>query len=72
MTSRLRITFADWLTAAEMEVASDLIRTFGATIDYDRERRTLVIAPRAEELETLEEYLAVWESDAALSWSDES
>jgi hypothetical protein len=70
MTSLLRITFADWLTAAEMEVASDLIKTFGATIEYDRGLRTLVIAPRSEELETLKEYLAVWETDAALSWSD--
>jgi hypothetical protein len=70
MTTRLRITFADWLTAAEMEVASDLIKTFGTTIDQDRERRTLVIAPRSEELDTLKEYLAVWETDAALSWSD--
>ena len=71
MTSPLRITFADWLTVAEMEVASDLIRTFGATIEHDRERRTLVIAPRPEELETLKEYLAVWEADDALSWSEE-
>jgi len=70
MTARLRITFADWLTAAEMEVASDLIKTFGATIEHDRQRRTLVIAPRPEELETLKEYLAVWETDDALSWSD--
>jgi hypothetical protein len=69
MGTQLRITFADWLTAAEMEVASDLIKTFGATIDYDRELRTLVIAPRSEELETLKEYLAVWEMDDALSWS---
>jgi hypothetical protein len=69
MTTRLHITFADWLTPAEMEVASDLIKTFGTTIDYDRERRTLVIAPRSEELETLKEYLAVWETDDALSWS---
>ena len=71
MTLQLRITFADWLTAAEMEVASDLIKTFGATIDQDRERRTLVIVPRPEELETLKEYLAVWETDDALSWSEE-
>ena len=70
MTSPLRITFADWLTVAEMEVASDLIRTFGATIEHDRERRTLVIAPRPEELETLKEYLAVGEADDALSCSD--
>ena len=70
MTTQLRITFADWLSVAEMEVASELIKTFGATIDYDRERRTLVIAPRAEELDTLKEYLAVWETDDALGWSD--
>jgi hypothetical protein len=67
MTASLRITFADWLTPAEMEVASDLIRTFGTAID--RERRILVIAPNAGELETLKEYLAVWETDGALSWS---
>jgi len=71
MTSQLRITFADWLTPAEMEVASDLIKTFGATVDQDRERRTLVIVPRAEELETLKEYLAVWETDDALGWTTE-
>ena len=71
MTSQLRITFADWLTRAEMEVASDLIKTFGATVDQDRERRTLVIVPRAEELETLKEYLAVWETDDALGWTTE-
>ncbi|HUJ85577.1 MAG TPA: hypothetical protein VLX30_01860 [Burkholderiales bacterium] len=70
MTTRLRITFAGWLTPAEVEVASDLIKTFGATIEQDRERRTLVIAPRPQELETLKEYLAVWETDDALSWSD--
>jgi hypothetical protein len=70
MTTRLRITFADWLSVAEMEVASDLIKTFGDTVDYDRERRTLVIAPRSGELDTLKEYLAVWETDDALSWSD--
>ncbi len=72
MTTRLRITFADWLTPAEMEVATDLIKTFGTTIEHDRELRTLVIAPRAEELETLKEYLAVWETDQALSWSGEA
>ena len=72
MTSQLRITFADWLTPAEMEVASYLIKTFGATVDQDRERRTLVIVPRPEELETLKEYLAVWETDDALRWSDEA
>ena len=70
MTTRLRITFADWLTAAEMEVASDLIKTFGTTIEQDRERRLLIIAPRPEEFETLKEYLAVWETDDALSWSE--
>ncbi|MGH8738868.1 MAG: hypothetical protein ACREVC_16050 [Burkholderiales bacterium] len=69
MTAPLRITFAEWLTVAEMEVASDLIKTFGTTIDYDRGMRTLVIAPRAEELEALKEYLAVWETDDALRWS---
>ena len=69
MATQLRITFADWLTPAEMEVASDLIKTFGATVGHDRERRTLVIAPRSGELETLKEYLAVWETDGALSWS---
>jgi hypothetical protein len=69
MTASLRITFADWLTPAEMEVASDLIRTFGTAIEHDRERRILVIAPNAGELETLKEYLAVWETDGALSWS---
>lgn len=72
MTVRLRITFADWLTAAEIEVASDLIKTFGATVEHDRERRTLVIAPRPEELDTLKEYLAVWEKDDALSCSEAS
>jgi hypothetical protein len=70
MSTYLQITFADWLTAAEVEVASELIKTFGATIDQDRERRTLIIAPRAEELDTLKEYLSVWETDDALSWTD--
>jgi hypothetical protein len=70
MATQLRITFADWLSTAEVEVASELIKTFGATIDHDRGRRTLVIAPRPEELETLKEYLAVWETDDALIWSD--
>ena len=70
MATQLRITFADRLSVAEVEVASELIKTFGATVDYDRELRTLVIAPRPEELETLKEYLAVWETDDALSWSD--
>jgi hypothetical protein len=70
MITQLRITFADWLSVAEMEIASELIKTFGATIDYDREQRTLIIAPRAEELDTLKEYLAVWETDDAIRWTE--
>lgn len=69
MSGELRITFADWLTAAEMEAASELIKTFGTTVEHDRVQRRLVIAPRPGELEALKEYLAVWETDAALSWS---
>lgn len=71
MTTRLRITFAGRLSAAELEVASELIKTFGTAIDQDRERRTLIIEPRSGELDTLKEYLAVWEADEALSWSTE-
>ena len=70
MRTRLSITFADWLTVAEMEVASELIKTFGSTIDYDRERRTLIMEPRDEEFDTLKEYLAVWETDDAIRWTD--
>lgn len=53
-----------------MEVANDLIKTFSGTVEDDRGRRTLVIAPHPEKPERLKEYLAVWEPDDALSRSD--
>jgi len=70
MAGPLQITFAEWVTAAEMEVAINLIQTFGVTMHQDRQLRTLTIMPNPAELETLQEYLAVWEIDQALSWSD--
>ena len=70
MSGELRIRFADWLSEKEMKVAIGLIQTFATTVHQDARLRTLTVAPNRGELEMLKEYLAVWEADKALSWSD--
>jgi hypothetical protein len=70
MTVQMEISFADWVSAREVDVALDLIQTFGITLHQDRRLRMLTLVPAPGELETLKEYLAAWETDHALSWSD--
>lgn len=70
MSGELRIRFADWLSEKEMNVATGLIQAFAATVHEDPKLRTLTVTPKRGELELLKEYLAVWETDKALSWSD--
>ncbi len=70
MTMQMEIRFADWVTAREVDVALDLIKTFGTTVHQDRRLRMLTLVPAPGELETLKEYLAVWETDDSLRWSD--
>jgi len=70
MSGELRIKFADWVSEKEVKVATGLIQTFATTVHQDRALRTLTVVPNRGELEALKEYLAVWETDKALSWSD--
>ena len=70
MSGELRIKFADWLDEKEMKVATGLILAFATTVSQDVALRTLTVVPHRGELEMLKEYLAVWEADKALSWSD--
>ena len=70
MSAELRIRFADWLSEKEMHAAIGLIQTLATTVHQDPKLRTLTVAPNRGELEVLKEYLAVWETDKALSWSD--
>jgi len=70
MSGQLRITFADWLDEKEMNVATGLILSFATAVAREPALRTLTVAPKRGELEMLKEYLAVWEADKALSWSD--
>ena len=71
MSGTLRITFADWLTAAQVDVATEIIQTFGETVHHDRQLRTLTLMPNPGELDVLREFLAVWETDDAMNWSTE-
>jgi hypothetical protein len=70
MSGELRIKFADWLDEKEMKVATGLILAFATTVSQDVALRTLTVVPHRGERELLKEYLAVWEADKALSWSD--
>ena len=70
MRGELRIRFADWVSEKEVNAATGLIRSFATTVQQDRALRTLTVMPNRGELEMLKEYLAVWETDEALSWSD--
>ena len=70
MTGELRIRFADWVSEKEVSVAVGLIKMFASTVQQDLERRTLTVVPNRGELEVLKEYLAVWETDKALCWTD--
>ena len=53
-----------------MKVATGLILAFATAVSRDPALRTLTVVPNRGELELLKEYLAVWEADKALSWSD--
>lgn len=70
MSGELRIRFADWLSEKEMKAAIGMIQAFATTVREDPKLRTLTVAPNRGELDLLKEYLAVWETDEALSWSD--
>jgi hypothetical protein len=43
---------------------------FATAVSQDPALRTLTVVPNRGESEMLLEYLAVWEADKALSWSD--
>jgi hypothetical protein len=70
MGGELRIRFADWLSDREMRMATATILAFATVVSEDAARRTLTVVPNGGELKMLKEYLAVWEADKALSWSD--
>ena len=70
MTGSMRITFADWLSEKQVNVATGMILAFATAVSQDPALRTLTVVPNRGESEMLLEYLAVWEADKALSWSD--
>lgn len=70
MSGELRIRFADWLGEREMRMATAMILAFATAVSEDAARRTLTVEPNRGEREMLKDYLAVWEKDRALSWSD--
>ena len=69
MTGSMRITFADWLSEKQVNVATGMILAFATAVSQDPALRTLTVVPNRGESEMLLEYLAVWEADKALSWS---
>jgi hypothetical protein len=70
MTGGMRITFAEWLSDKQVSVATGMILVFATAVSRDPALRTLTVVPNRGESEMLLEYLAVWEADKALSWSD--
>jgi len=70
MTGSMQIQFADWLSERQVKVATGMILAFATAVSRDPALRTLTVVPNRGEGEMLLEYLAVWEADKALSWSD--
>jgi hypothetical protein len=70
MSGELRINFATWLSERQVHAATATILAFATAVSRDPALRTLTVVPNRGELELLKEYLAVWEADKALSWSD--
>ena len=70
MKGQMRITFADWVSEQEIDVVTGIVVEFGVVVRQDRQLRTLTVAPNPDEVDLLKEFLAVWQSDEALSWTD--
>jgi hypothetical protein len=69
MSTRLRLKFADAMSASEFETAVELIQTCGMTIPSERPREfTVVVHPG--ELDVLKGFLATWRDDGLLSYAD--
>jgi len=66
----MRITFADWVSEQEIDVVTGIVVEFGVVVRQDRESRTLTVVPNPDEADMLKEFLGVWETDNALSWTD--
>ena len=66
----MRITFADWVSAEEIDVVTGIVQEFGEIVHQDRQLRTVTVAPNRDEVDMLKEFLGVWETDDALSWTD--
>jgi len=66
----MRVTFADWVSDGEVDVVIGIIHEFGEIVDQDRKLRTVTVVPNWDEVDMLKEFLGVWETDDALSWTE--
>ena len=66
----MRITFADWVSVEEIDVVIGIVHEFGEVVHQDRQLRTATVVPNPDEVDMLKEFLGVWETDNALSWTD--